>query len=1140
MELFKLLGTIAIDSSEAEKSIDNITNESKKIGKSFESSKISAGKSLNQLAAESGKTVDELRSDIMKLAQKYKSEGNDMSTAVKKAYADFGYAAETTHKGVESEVNQTAAKITQKLNDVTNEYKKNTSEMSEATDTTAANVGSASNGIISAFKKIGTAVVTYFAVDKIKDFGQAVMETGMAFDAQMSTVASISGATNEELDALREKAKEMGAATSFSATESAQALEYMAMAGWKTDDMLNGLEGVMNLAAASGEDLATTSDIVTDAMTAFGMSADQSTYFANVLAQTASNSNTNVSMMGETFKYVAPLAGAMGYTIEDMSAAIGLMANSGIKGSQAGTALRGTITNLASPTDTVATAMDALGVSLVDSEGKTKSFGETLNDLRNGFADLSETEKTQYAAAIAGKEGMSGLLAIVNSSEDDFNKLTESIKSCAGASQEMADTRLDNLQGDVTLLKSAWEGVQIAISDKLTPVFRELVQKITDVLPAIQNKVLPIFDKLKSFITSRFVPVFNNVKTLIERNSDTISQFKSNLSKCWEIIKAGVKYLLEFAKWVTSSSNAAQTFRGVVEGLATGFLVYEGVMTAVAIAQQGVELATKKLTAAIERMNTTNPFGWVVLAVSGLVALETTLRGMPSPTEEITYQFSQLDEEEQALIDHISELKDEYDSWADSKDKAVSDTNAEFDYYQSLADELDTIVDKNGQVKKGYEDRAEFIVTTLNDSLGAEIEMNDGVIEKYDEVMVKIDEVIEKKKAEAMLSAAEQPYADAIANLSDAQESYLSQLNGVNKTKGEIYAIDSALHDLNNMSAEDIQRAYGDTEDYATVTADLTAKKEGLNNQLSQENEALADAKEAYLNYNATIANYEGLSAAIISGDTTQINEALVEMSNGFLTAEIADSESLKRQTEDLETKIGDMENAIKEGMPGVTQEQIDQLKTLRDKSKIEWGKAVDDAGNSVQDMSTAMLNNQDSVNAAASQIATEVQEATRIDGSGNGYNFMSTLSNGLYEGGQRAIMTVSEVMSEIRRAAGGYSIETSVTNIVASAKANMPHHAKGGIVTREQVSVVGEDGAEAIVPLERNTEWIDRVAAKVVNSMGGTVSDNRLLSKIDELITTIKSNKIYLDSGTLVGELAPAMDSTLGNISRLKRRGVK
>ena len=999
---------------------------------------------------------------------------------------------------------------------------------------------SSESRISGAFKKIGTAVVTYFAVDKIKDFGQAVMETGMAFDAQMSTVASISGATNEELDALREKAKEMGAATSFSATESAQALEYMAMAGWKTDDMLNGLEGVMNLAAASGEDLATTSDIVTDAMTAFGMTADQSTYFANVLAQTASNSNTNVSMMGETFKYVAPLAGAMGYTIEDMSAAIGLMANSGIKGSQAGTALRGTITNLASPTDTVATAMDTLGVSLVDSEGKTKSFGETLNDLRNGFADLSETEKTQYAAAIAGKEGMSGLLAIVNSSEGDFNKLTESIKGCAGASQEMADTRLDNLQGDVTLLKSAWEGVQIAISDKLTPVFRELVQKITDVLPAIQNKVLPIFDKLKSFITSRFVPVFNNVKTLIERNSDTISQFKSNLSKCWEIIKAGVKYLLEFAKWVTSSSNAAQTFRGVVEGLATGFLVYEGVMTAVAIAQQGVELATKKLTAAIERMNTTNPFGWVVLAVSGLVALETTLRGMPSPTEEITYQFSQLDEEEQALIDHISELKDEYDSWADSKDKAVSDTNAEFDYYQSLADELDTIVDKNGQVKKGYEDRAEFIVTTLNDSLGAEIEMNDGVIEKYDEVMVKIDEVIEKKKAEAMLSAAEQPYADAIANLSDAQESYLSQLNGVNKTKGEIYAIDSALHDLNNMSAEDIQRAYGDTEDYATVTADLTAKKEGLNNQLSQENEALADAKEAYLNYNATIANYEGLSAAIISGDTTQINEALVEMSNGFLTAEIADSESLKRQTEDLETKIGDMENAIKEGMPGVTQEQIDQLKTLRDKSKIEWGKAVDDAGNSVQDMSTAMLNNQDSVNAAASQIATEVQEATRIDGSGNGYNFMSTLSNGLYEGGQRAIMTVSEVMSEIRRAAGGYSIETSVTNIVASAKANMPHHAKGGIVTREQVSVVGEDGAEAIVPLEHNTGWIDKVAAKVVNSMGGTVSDNRLLNKIDELITTIKSNKIYLDSGTLVGELAPAMDSTLGNISRLKRRGVK
>ena len=368
------------------------------------------------------------------------------------------------------------------------------SEANRAIDETVGNVGNAEPRMSKALKKIGAAVVAAFAVDKIKDFGKACISAGMDFDSQMSTVAAISGATGEEFEILRAKAQEMGATTAFSATESAQAMEYMAMAGWKTTDITNGLAGVMNLAAASGEDLATTSDIVTDAMTAFGMSADQSTYFADVLAQTATNANTNVGMMGETFKYVAPLAGAMGYNIEDMSAAIGLMANAGIKGSQSGTSLRNIITNLASPTDTVAGAMDDLGISLTDSDGKTKSFGETLSDLRISFADLDEVQKTQYASAIAGKEGMSGLLALINSSDEDFDKLTDSIKNCTGASEKMAEIRLDNLEGDVTLFKSALEGAQIAITDKLTPVLRNLVKKATDWLPTVQDKLLSAID----------------------------------------------------------------------------------------------------------------------------------------------------------------------------------------------------------------------------------------------------------------------------------------------------------------------------------------------------------------------------------------------------------------------------------------------------------------------------------------------------------------------------------------------------------------------------------------------------------------------------------------------------------------------
>ena len=229
--------------------------------------------------------------------------------------------------------------------------------------------------------------------------GYAV-KVGSDFEAGMSKVSAISGATGADFEKLSDKAKEMGAKTKFSAAEAASAFEYMAMAGWKTEDMLSGIEGVMDLAAASGESLAVTSDIVTDALSAFGMSAEESGHFADVLAAASSNANTNVSMMGETFKYVAPVAGALGFSAEDTAVAIGLMANSGIKAGQAGTSLRFIMTRLAKPTDEVAIAMDELGISITNSDGSMKSLNEIMGDLRSGFAGLSEAEKTNMAATI--------------------------------------------------------------------------------------------------------------------------------------------------------------------------------------------------------------------------------------------------------------------------------------------------------------------------------------------------------------------------------------------------------------------------------------------------------------------------------------------------------------------------------------------------------------------------------------------------------------------------------------------------------------------------------------------------------------------------------------------------------------------
>lgn len=313
--------------------------------------------------------------------------------------------------------------------------------------------------------------------------GKYAIDVGSNFDSSMANVAAISGATGESLDALRDKAKEMGAKTKFSASESADAFTYMAMAGWKTEEMLNGIDGIMNLAAASGEDLALTSDIVTDALTAFGLQASDSAHFADVLAAASNSANTNVSMLGGSFKYVAPVAGALGYSIEDVSVALGLMANSGIKAEQAGTSMRAMLSRLAKPTKEVANAFESLGMdaseAIQNADGTMKPFSETMQILRDKMAGLSEAEKANVAAAIAGQEAMSGMLAIVNASDSDFEKLTSAIANADGTAQSMADTMNNNLNGAITILKSATEGFGITLYETFSGPAQKAIETLT-------------------------------------------------------------------------------------------------------------------------------------------------------------------------------------------------------------------------------------------------------------------------------------------------------------------------------------------------------------------------------------------------------------------------------------------------------------------------------------------------------------------------------------------------------------------------------------------------------------------------------------------------------------------------------------
>ncbi len=328
---------------------------------------------------------------------------------------------------------------------------------------------------------VGSTVTKTFTVPLL-GVGAAATMTAANFQEGMSKVQAISGATASDMELLSSKAKEMGAKTKFSANEASEALSYMAMAGWKTTDMLDGLEGIMDLAAASGEDLGLVSDIVTDALTAFGLQAKDSAHFADVLAMASNASNTSVSMLGESFKYFGPVAGAMKYSIEDTAIAMGIMANSGIKASQAGTALRAALASLLKPSDPVFSAMEKYNISLTRADGSTKSLNEVMLMLRNNLGGLDEAEKAAAASTLFGTEAMSGMLAIVNASDTDFNNLSSAINNCDGTTAKMAATMQDNLKGSITKIKSALEGAAISIGERLIPMIGSLADKVQDVV----------------------------------------------------------------------------------------------------------------------------------------------------------------------------------------------------------------------------------------------------------------------------------------------------------------------------------------------------------------------------------------------------------------------------------------------------------------------------------------------------------------------------------------------------------------------------------------------------------------------------------------------------------------------------------
>lgn len=514
-------------------------------------------------------------------ADKVKSSTDQMSTSAKKANDEvtkFDRSAQKTQKSLLSwakEKNSVLLEAKDKISPILSTIKggltsfgrKTWSVTMKAVDLATAPIRGVINLLKNPILQVGAVLGVSIG---LKD----TIDTYKDFEAAMSQVKAVSGATGSEFDKLTAKAKEMGATTKFTATQSAEAFNYMAMAGWDSQQMLDGIEGILNLAAASGEDLGTTSDIVTDALTAFGLKASDAAHFSDVLAQSAASANTNVSMMGESFKYVAPIAGAMKYSVEDTSLALGLMANASVKGSMAGTSLKTALANMAAPTDKMATAMKKYGISLTDSNGNMKTLKGVLDNLRSSLGGLSETEKTAAASTIFGKEAMSGMLAIINATESDYNKLAESINNADGAASKMSDTMLDNLEGSITLLQSAMDGVKISFGERLSPYVRGIADWLTEQMPEVEQGLNEMMD----WVDSKVDRMKRKFKELSQSDEWKNADFFGKVKLAWD------DFIAEpFSEWWHSTGKqkiadiAGDMGTSIGTGLKLGILTLLGV-----------------------------------------------------------------------------------------------------------------------------------------------------------------------------------------------------------------------------------------------------------------------------------------------------------------------------------------------------------------------------------------------------------------------------------------------------------------------------------------------------------------------------------------------------------------------------------
>lgn len=882
-----------------------------------------------------------------------------------------------------------------------------------------------SSGIEKGLKKLGnitskgmkaaTVAVTGTAT-ALGGVATAAIKAGSDFEAQMSRVQAISGATGKELEELRSQAVELGADTSFSASEAAQGMENLAAAGFETNEIMDAMPGLLDLAAASGEDLASSSDIAASTLRGFGLAASEAGHVADVLAENANRTNSSVAETGEAMKYIAPLARAAGISMEETAAAIGIMANAGIQGSQAGTTLRGALSRLSKPTADMQQAMNELGIEFYDSEGKMLSLADQVGMLKSAMEGMTDEQKNNYLVTLYGQEALSGMLALINEGPDSLASLTAAYEECDGSAQTAAATMQDNLKGAVEELSGSAESLGIVFYDSVAGSLKEAAQSATEsvnnitdafnngglnsaieaagnefanLATAAASQAPKMVDAAVNFIQSFVQGIVNNRGQLISAAGDMANALASGLA---ELLPAQLQRPVEDAINAISKSlgsgglkNAGKTavdtldnvidivgklaktvlpplidvldFVGenlslVAAAATTAFTAFKGYkVVSSAMKATKALTATVKLLSAAEAANAlqvlaasgaltakevivgvltgkitlataaqmawnavmaANPIGLLITAVGALAAglgiYALTTDDAADSTEELAQKHRENIEASQEAVKAVEEE-------VAARQKNIDASTAEIDNAEALWGELSKVVDENGKIKSGYEERAQYITGELANALGIEIGLVDGQITNYQELKGSIYDVIAAKKAEAALSTMESDYNDAKQEQADITAKLAAEYD-------KLLEKQSAVKEIEDQMAE--VESQVQTEETIQRTRELQEALDGANAEL-EEQEAAFEAANADMEYNQKkISDYDMLLEAAMSGSTAKINSALAEIQSGINTTVDAGSDAALTQAQSVGDTLLGILDVQKSGIADIEQSTID------------------------------------------------------------------------------------------------------------------------------------------------------------------------------------------------------------------------